>query len=722
MPDNYVVAVSSREADDDAKSVEQRYEEEFLAKARDRFKQVSEAETEYRELALEDLNFYDGDQWPDKIERQRADEGRPCLTINRLPGLVHAVSNEIRQQKPAPQISPVDDKGDIETADVYMGIMRHIERQSNAPAVRSYAGFYSIVTGRSYYRVIAEYPDELSFDQELYIRRIPNPFTVYMDDNCREPDCCDAKFCFIIEDLTEDAFKEQFPDAEVSSLEDFRSIGDNSPLYGDGNKIRVAEYFTVDEVEEPIVMLQDGSVMPIEQVPEGAPIAHQRMTKRKVVTWSKISGAEILKQEKWPGYYIPVVRVVGEEYNVDGKTKYVGMVRGAKDPQRMLNYWESAKTELIALAPKSPYIAAEGQLENHETEWSQANVKNYAALTYKPREVGGQLIPAPQRQQYEPPIQAISAAEGGAVDHLKATTGVYDPSLGNRSNETSGIAIRQRLSQGNTANYHFADQLAISINYEGKVLVDLIPKIYDRPGRVMRIIGEDDTEREVTLNQQKPDKNGVMRLYDLGAGRYDLAVDMGPSHETKRQESVESMTAFAQAAPQLLPAYADLYVKAMDWPGAQQIAERVRPPGVADEDGPQIPPQAMQQMQQLQQQNQELQAQLQQAVQMIQAKQVENQSREKIAMMDNQTRLQIAQVQAGLKQADIGSSHTLKTTEHTLKAADIQSREDISAADNRTKEEIALLNARVKAAGDQLKATVQLNGQEKKSLEQFDNE
>jgi hypothetical protein len=406
------------------------------------------------------------------------------------------------------------------------------------------------------------------------------------------------------------------------------------------------------------------------------------------------------------------------------------MVRSAKDAQRMLNYWESAKTEAIALAPKAPWLVAEGQIENHEDQWATSNITTHAYLEYKPKDVGGTMVPPPQRQVYEPPIQAITVAEGGAIDNLKATTGVYDPSLGARSNETSGIAIRQRLMQGSTANYHFVDQLATAINYEAKVLVDLIPKIYDRPGRVLRIIGEDDTERPVTLNQPYQDKGGLQRFYDLSAGRYDLAVDMGPSHETKRQESVDSMTAFAQAAPQLVPLYADLYVKAMDWPGAQQIAERVRPPGVADDDQPQIPPQAMQQMQQLGQENQELKARLQQAVQMLQAKQVEAESRERIAAADNATRERIAQLQAEIdvisKRADLtgkmqmqdadlaakrGMQGTGIASQQTLQSSAIESAEQMKAADLQSRESIALLNAEIKAASERLKAGTALKKQ-----------
>lgn len=606
-------------------------DEDFLATARDRFKLCAESESEYRSLCLEDLRFYDGDQWPQNIESQRTLDRRPCLTINRLPGSVHQVTNEIRKDKPSPDISPVDDQGDIETAEVLQGLIRHIEQQSNAPAVRSYASFYSVVTGRGYYRITTDYTEPMAFDQEIYIRRIKNPATVYMDPACNEQDCSDAEWCFIVSDLTQDkhnALRKKYG-KEVASAENFRSTGDSDPLWRWEGGVRIAEYFCRHLEQVQIAMLGDGSVVPLDQVPEGMPVMATRTTEIPRVQWSLIDGAEVLERRDWPGQWIPVIPVYGEEYDIDGKQKLVGMVRNAKDPQRMLNYWESAKTELIALAPRTPYIVAEGQLENHEQEWAQANSRNFAYVQYKVKEVGGNLVPPPQRQVYEPPVQAITIAQQQTIDHLKATTNVYDASLGNRSNETTGIAIRSRQAQGDTANYHYKDNLAIAVTHESRILIDLIPKIYDRPGRVARIIGEDGSGRNVTLNQPF-DQGGAMKIYDLQAGRYDVVVGIGPSYATKRQESADSMLGFAQAAPELVPRYADLFVKAMDWPGAQEIAARVRPPDLPPEDETPIPPQAQAQMSQLQQQNQQLAAENQQLMQIIQGKQVEAESKERM--------------------------------------------------------------------------------------------
>ena len=683
-------------------TLEERDDRDFITLALERFKLCAEAESEFRKLALEDLTFYSGDQWDDNIKNQRTRDLRPCLTINRLPQFVHQVSNEVRQNKPAAKVSPVDDYGDAETAETIQGIIRHIERQSKADSVRSYAAFYQIVCGRGYYRIVSKYADPLSFDQELYIERIQNPLTVYVDPTCQQPDYSDAKYAFIVNDLTRDVFKAMYPQAEASSAEEFRSVGDAERDWASHDKIRVAEYFTRDIEPQQIALLPDGSVLPVEQVPPGVPVMATRTAEVPRVRWSVITCYEVLSEREWPGQWIPIIPVLGEEWSLDNKTQLTGMVRNAKDPQRMLNYWESAKTETIALAPRVPFIAAEGQLENHEKEWAQANTKNFSVLQYKVKEVGGQLVPAPQRQSYEPPIQAISMAQMGAIDNLKAATGIYDASLGNRSNETSGIAIRQRQSEGDTANFHYIDNLATSITHETRQLIDLIPKIYDRPGRVARIIGEDGAEQKVQLNAPYQEQ-GVTKMYDLNAGRYDVAIDIGPSYKTKRQEAVESMLGFAQVAPGLVPLYADLFAQAMDWPLARKIAERVRPPNLPPEGEQQIPPQVMAQMQQMKQENEQLTQALNEASRVIESKQVETQWRERIAAAEIESAERIAmgrdRTTLTTKVADIGSRDAISArqarTTLAVKGVDTESRERISAAELESKEAIALLEAEV---------------------------
>lgn len=657
-------------------------EEDFLATARRRFQLVVEAESELRKQIATDLDFYSGEQWPDDVTSARNRDKRPCLTINRLPGFVHQVSNEIRKDKPAAKISPVDSQGDIKTAEIFQGLIRHIEQQSNAAAVRSYAAFYAIVCGRGYYRILTDYTSPYSFDQDIYIRRIKNPLTVYMDPSAQEPDASDAKWCFIVEDLLEEEFKAQYPDKELFSAENFRAEGDVSTLWRWQGNVRIAEYFCKKTRQQEIAMLQDGSGAPLEQVPPGEPVLATRIADVPYVHWCRMDGAQILEEGKWPGRYIPVIPVLGEEFDIDGTTELVGMVRNARDPQRMLNYWESAKTESIALAPRVPFIVAEGQIENHEQEWATANSRNYAYLQYKATTVSGQPVPPPQRQVYEPPVQAITIAEQQAIDHLKSTTGVYDASLGNRSNETTGIAIRTRQLQGDTANYHFIDALATAVTHETRILIDLIPKIFNRPGRIARIIGEDGSAETVTLNAPAT-REGLETFYDLSAGQYDVAVSIGPSYATKRQESADSMLGFAQAAPELVPRWADLFAQAQDWPGAQEIADRVRPPDLPPKGQQPIPPQVQQQMSQLNQQNQQLQMMVEQMGRIIQGKQVEASSKERMQTQQIESDERIAamkdQSQLVMKAADVGSKDSIALLQAEIAA--IAKRLDMLQAD-----------------------------------------
>lgn len=646
--------------------------DQLLELARSRFALVANAETDIRREALDDLKFYAGEQWPADIERSRNADKRPCLTINRLPQFVHQVTNEIRQNKPSPKVSAVDDQGDVKTAEVIQGIIRHICRHSNADSVRAWAAFYAAVTGRGYYRIVTDYCDPMSFDQDILIRRIKNPHTVYMDPACQEPDASDARFCFVVESLTKDEFKAQHPESEVAGAEDFSSIGDTDPEWVSEDGVRVAEYFYIETKQTDLALLQDGSVVELKNVPEGAVVMRTRKADVPVVMWAKINAVEILDgPHEWPGRWIPVIPVLGEELDIDGRTQLKGMVRNAKDAQRMLNYWESAKTETIALAPRAPYMMAEGQDEGYEGMWQQANTRNFSRLVYKPVTINGELAPSPQRQTFEPPIQAISIALEQSVEHLKATTGVYDASLGNRSNETSGKAILARQQEGDTANYHFVDNLAIAITHETRILIDLIRRIYDRPGRVARIIGEDDTEKQVTLNQPHHDGK-TEQLYDVSVGKYDVAISVGPSYATKRQEAAESMMGLVQAMPDVLRVAGDLIVKNMDWPGAQEISDRLKKtlqPGLAEDDGQQqVPPQVQAQLQQSAQMIEQLTEQLNTVTEEIRVKKFEIDSKERIESERLQVQREEIQSRLAIEMARIGSTEAIKQLQEELAA------------------------------------------------------
>jgi hypothetical protein len=705
---------------DDAEATQKRSTEEFLRLAHDRFKQCCEAEASCRKESLDDLEFSVGRQWPADIETQRQADGRPCLTMNRAPQFLRQVTNEQRQQRPSTVINPAGDSSDVETAEILQGTVRHIEVISDAEIAYDTAFDSMARCGVGYWRILTEYADENSFDQEIKIKRIKNPFTVYIDPNCVEPDRSDARFAFMVEDISAEENKEQHRDSASASLSDFSSIGDRPLQDGlDKDRIRIAEYFYVEETPVTLVRLADGTVveeepgakagrdqlqsqsqpqlqqqlqqqLQLQQQPQdtaggastperakparsgdpgcatqalpdpsalpGPPgVVARRQSVRRQVKWAKINALEILELRDWPGRWIPIVPLTGDDLDVNGRRHLAGLLRHYKDPQRMYNYWISAATETIALAPKSPYIAAEGQLEGHEEEWRQANVRNLAVLTYKPKTVNDQAAPPPQRQQYEPPIQAMSVMVRQADNDMKATTGIYDASLGQRGPDESGKAILARQKQTDLGTLNFTDNLARSMRHSGRLLIDLIPKIYDAP-RIQRIIRPDGAVDHVGMfnsqNGMGRDEvaalelmQNVKKIYDVGIGRYDVMVSTGPSYQSKRQEAVASMMALVQAYPNMMQAAGDLLVRNMDWPGAKEIADRLKkmlPPQLVAEEGTDPQSQLTQLQAQLagmMQQHGTLVQQLQAATELIKTRRLDLESKERIAALNAQVQL-----------------------------------------------------------------------------------
>lgn len=654
--------------------------EDIVKLARERFKLAEEAESKIREVGLEDLKFRAGDQWPEEVVKERNVDGRPCLTINRIPQFIRQITNDQRQNRPSIKISPVDDKADIETAKVYEGLIRHIQYNSNADVAYDTAFEGAVTKGFGYFRIITDYVDDRSFDQEILIKKIQNSFSVYCDPFAKESDGSDMNWCLIVDNMSHEEYKENYKDSDLASMEDWSSIGDKTAGWVQGKSCRIAEYFYKDYKEVTICQMTDGSVVEKSDLPEEfySQIVNERKSSIPTVKWLKINGIEILEETEWPGKYIPVIPVYGDELNVDGEKILEGVIRHAKDSQRMYNYWASTETETIALAPKAPYIVAEGQLEGHERAWKESNRKNQAVLTYKVKSVDGNLLPAPQRNSFEPPVQAVSNARALASEDLKATTGIYDAALGNRSNENSGIAIQRRNVQSQTSNFHFVDNLTRSLRHAGKILIDLIPKIYDS-ARAARILGEDGQQEIIMLNQMFV-KDGKPVEYNLGVGKYDVVVETGPSYATKRQEAAASMLDLSKAAPQLMQVAGDLLVKNMDWPGATEIAERIKktlPPGIADEKdkSKQIPPEAQAQMQQMNQMIQQMTEQLNQANDQLKTKSVELQSKE---------RIEIEKLQ---------SQERIKAAELELEYVKLQTTTNVNAANDAIIRELAHINA-----------------------------
>lgn len=628
-------------------------ENDILARAKKRFEDASSAHSHNREQALDDLRFARlGEQWPDWAEKQRKLQGRPMLTYNKLPSYIRQVVNDCRQNRPSIKVHPVDDTADVQTAFAINGIVRAIERNSRAAIAYDTAVDFAASCGFGYIRVETDYAYDDSFDMDIFIRRVANPFTVFEDPNSVEPDSSDWKFCFVTEFLSEDDFEKKYPGAEKSSFQ----IDKDDELWRDGDKIRVAEYWEKEEISEPVERMSDGSILRTEELDEdvgedmeagnvgvklrdvlaiaGIVSVGKRDSYKCKVTRHIMTGAGIIKSDEWPGRYIPVVPVYGEEMNVEGKRYYRSMIYAARDAQTSYNFFRTNAAEYAATQTKAPWIGPVGAFKTDKSKWATANAQNHAYIEYD-----GQVQP----QRISPPTSdaAAMAESMASADDIKSVLGMFDPSMGQQSDDPSGRALLLRQKKGDLNNFHIADNLARAIEHVGRIVVDLIPHVYSGP-RVMKVIGIDGAESAVPVNQQFMDDDGQPTQINLAAGRYDVSVEVGPSYGTKREEAAYSMLEFMRVNPQQSSLFADLVAKNMDWPESQEISARLKA---------MLPPQLQGQnpeAEALKQQLQQLQHALQQMMQQNQALQQQMAN----VMTDAQSKILKVQADAAGKERD----------------------------------------------------------------------
>ena len=627
---------------------------EILTTARARLSSAISSYSESREDELDDLKFFAGSpdnhwQWPaDVLATRGAVQGqtinaRPCLTINKLPQHVRQVTNDQRQNRPTGKVIPADDNADVEVAEVFNGIVRHIQYISDADVAYDTACENQVTYGEGYIRILTEYCDDNTFDQDIKIGRVRNSFSVYMDPTIQDPCGADAKWCFVTEDILKSDYERMFPNAAPLTTLMTLGVGDQSlSQWLNEQTVRVADYYYVD-YDEATLNLYPGNQTAFAGTPEdqqlkamfGKPV-RSRKSQRQRIRYCKINGYEILERGEWAGKYIPVVRVIGNEFEVDGRLYLSGLVRNAKDAQRMYNYWTSQEAEMLALAPKAPFIGYGGQFEGYETQWKTANTQNWPYLEVNPdvTDGAGNILPLPQRAQPPMAQTGLIQAKMGASEDIKSSTGQYNASLGMTSNERSGRAILARQREGDVGTYHYVDNLARAVRYVTRQLVDLIPKIYDTQ-RIARIIGEDGETKMAKIDPTQPEpvrkimnQQGIVleKVYNPSVGKYDVVVTTGPNYATKRQEAMESMGQVLQGNPQLWGVAGDLFVKNMDWPGAQELAKRlaktIDPKLISDDEDPAMQA-ARQQMEAMAQEMQQMATMLQNVQQSMEAQKLE---------------------------------------------------------------------------------------------------
>ncbi len=643
---------------------------DVVARAKSRLTRMVRELSKTHEIGRECMEMVAGDQWePDEI-KSRTSTGRQMITINRLSPFVNQVVNKNAMERARIRAVPFED-ADVDKGKVVNGLLRHIQSsdKSNAGEAFSNTFFHLGSAGFGYFRIDTEYCNEKSMDQEVLIKKIDDPFSVYLDP--------DGDFCIIVDFMDKDTFKEEYKDVDggdwdvsaeidkpdvddVMRVEYFERTWKKTKLY----KI---QRYPVDVVEQPDVEIDldaaiENSATPetgnetnivtvtqeeLDKLPEGTfEILKERETKIPTVKRYVFSGDEQLSVDDWPGRYIPIIGCFARQHTLkNGDKFYKAIVKDAIDPQKMYNFYKSQDAELMQQAPKSTWMGAQGSFKGFERDYDEANQVATARLEYNPVVSNGVMAPPPQRVAPPMPSQGFYTNITMASDEIKACIGIFDPSLGEQGNEVAARAILARQKQGDISTFHYTMSFNTAMYQAGVVIVDLIPHIYDGP-RVVRIIGDDMKDEVIRINQNYVDpKDGKPKLYDLTVGEYDIKVDIGASSTTRRMDAAENLLEFSRVVPKAGEIGADMIVSNLDFENSEELAMRLRAA---------LPPDLLVRAEQMQNgasaeqlQLQQMQQQLQQAGQMLQGMAEEN---KKMKQKLGQMNIEEAQIEA---QSDI---------------------------------------------------------------------
>lgn len=673
---------------------------DFMAEARRRFSFGLSVDSDDRAEAQEDQRFIAGGlhQWDQASIESRSDlrYPRPILTENRLHVYVQQVVNDGRLARPSIAVSPTD-AGTRETAEVIQSWIRQVEYESGADVAYDTSREQQVISGRGWYRVTTEYANPISFSRLVArIRRIENQFSVVWDPSSTLYDKSDADWMFVVSAISKDTYKRKYGDDTELARSGFVLTPDITAwvnIGANGEMIQEAEYWRKKHQTGTLCLLGSGKVAWKDELPSGGqdplidPIVDERESDRITIQQFIIDGVGILDETEWIGSYIPLIPVWGREEMLDGKRRTVSLIRHAKEPQRLLNLFVSNMAEQVAQMPKSPYIAAEGQIAGHEDEWEEINITPRGVIQYKPVAIGNVVTGAPARIVNEPPIQALIMGINQSVAAIQAAMGIFDASLGARSNERSGVAIQRRANEADAANYHFHSNEARSRRHLGRILLELMAKLYPGPAKVTVRSGEGKTSSVLVNMRYAEEGTGKELVHAIDPYSYEVAISTGPSYTSQRQEAFEKMTALATAWPKLLDLGGDVVLRNADMPGADQLADRIEralPPELQDKKGKRqtVPPQVQQQLEQ----GKAVIMQLSQTVHSLQdaldAKSSESSLKLSIAQMQEETKrlqiqagIEIARLEAGVKSGIAQMRSQVDAAKHSIDAA----REDAAA-------------------------------------------
>jgi len=523
--------------------------------------------------------FLPESQWDDWMASTR--KGRPMYTVNKLRQAMKQITNDQRQNRPQAKVRAVEDS-DADLAEIRQGLIRNIDQIAEADRACDTAFQFAVGGGFGVWRINYSYEDDGGFDMVIKREEIANPFSVVFDPSARAKDRRDARYAFVDSQWARAAFREKWPDAKLVSVSNF---DETTKDWFDEEELTVSEYWYKTKETYKLVLMSDGSsydeaeLEPVkdELAAQGITVQRERWAEREKVWQCVVSGAEILEgPTEWAGRFIPLIPVWGEILELKGKERFFGAVRFGKDAQRMYNYERSTFIEVLADQPYSPFMAPAESVAGYEGQWNNLKTSRPPVLLYK----SDKELPNGGKPSREPTAQfPVALAQAAAIssDDIKAATGIYDASLGARSNETSGRAIMARQREGDIANFDYMDNLAYAKKFDFEVVNDLISKIYDTE-RQIRIIGEDGAEKVVRVNHVVLDEQTGQQvtLNDLSRGRFDIAVTVGPSFTTQRMEAAEALMQLANDPSPMGQIAKYGYIKALDAPGLEDIKKASR--------------------------------------------------------------------------------------------------------------------------------------------------
>lgn len=614
--------------------------QDILTAAKERYSDAVDAFREQRTRMLDDFKFSnpsDPQQWDPRARQVREsnpDGARPCLTLDHSNQYIQQVVNDARQNKPGITFLPSSGGARQEVASALDGVMRHIEYQSRAQIAYDTAIDHSARGGLGWIRIVPEVVEHSLNYQEIRIKRIADPLSVIADPDWQEPDGADMRYCFVETSVTPREYERRYGKKAAATS----WAGDRTGGWFADNSIRICEYFDLVETKANslIIRMPDGTKRAVtedqywqvaQEIGTQPMIESQQSATQAKVMWRTMSGVEILEETEFPARMIPMVPVIGHELWIEGKRYLCGMVRRMREAQQAYNYERSAWVEAVALQPKAPFLAAAEAVEGHENEWSRANKSNLAYLPWNAFGADGNALPMPKRA--EPPTIPAAFAQGASFADMdiQASIGMYRDSIGAPSSQHSGRAIMAKQREGDTANFHILDNQSRSIERVGRIVLDMIPRIYDEP-REARILGNDGTSKAVKIdvNGSAYAIDGEMTSINPSSGTYDVRVKAGPSYTTLRQEASDGLTQMMQGNPGVAQIVAPIWARMQDWPEADKLSKALlamAPPPVQqalgeEQTNPDDPAALKQQLQQLEQQAQQMHQMLEQASQKMQ--------------------------------------------------------------------------------------------------------